>query len=207
MRFLVALALFTATFVAPQQMLFGADPTPVLFLGDSLTEGVGVAKEQAFPEVLATLSAAQGKPINVINAGVSGATSASGLSRLKWHLKGKVKPDIVVLALGANDGLRGLDLQALRKNLEDVIVFAKKHSLKVVLAGMRVPPNYGIQYSERFAATYDDLARAHQIPIIPFLLAGVGGEAKLNQPDGIHPNAEGHKILAKNVLSVLAPLL
>lgn len=180
----------------------------ILFLGDSLTEGYNIPKESAYPAVVGQLFASNGyKNIKVINAGVSGSTTASATSRLRWHLRSKEKADILVLALGANDGLRGLDTNAMRKNLVQTIAVAKKEKMAVVLAGMKVPPNYGKDYSDRFEKTFADIAAAEGATLIPFLLEGVGGEPKYNLPDGIHPNVEGAKIIANTVYKILEPIL
>ena len=182
--------------------------TKILFLGDSLTEGLGVAHEAAYPALIDAALKGKGiKDIEVINAGISGSTTASGLSRLKWHLKGEAKPKILVLALGANDGLRGLDLKAMKQNLLDVVRLAKTNGMKVVLAGMQIPPNYGHDYTETFARVFQDLAKAEDLVLIPFLLEGVAGERNLNQADGLHPTEAGHKIIAAIVLKYLEPLL
>ena len=182
-----------------------SQPIKILILGDSLTEGVGVQKEHAFPALLETSLNADGRSVQVINGGVSGATTASGMSRLKWHLK--ARPQIVVIALGANDGLRGFKPEATRKNLEELIKHSMASGCKVVLAGMMVPPNYGPDFSKNFAAIFPDLAKKYRIPLIPFLLEGVGGVPALNMPDGIHPNEKGHVLLEKTVRPFILPLL
>ena len=183
-----------------------ARATEVLVLGDSLTEGYGVAKDDAYPEVLEQLLKKSGHPdVTVVNAGISGSTSASGPSRMKWELKRK--PDILILALGANDGLRGLKPGETEKNLRAVIELAKKNGIQVLLAGMLAPPNYGKRYSEEFKKIYTDLARSEHVRLIPFLLAKVAGVPALNQSDGIHPNKKGHEIVAHTVLKYLEPLL
>jgi acyl-CoA thioesterase-1 len=148
---------------------------------------------------------ASGKNVEIINAGVSGSTTASGLSRLKWQLKGN--PQIVVIALGANDVLRGIDLGQSEKNLAATIILAKKQNLKVLLVGMRAPPNYGRAYDGQLAGMFRRLSEKHSVPLLPFLLEGVGGRPELNQADRIHPNEKGHKILAETVLKSLLPLL
>lgn len=177
----------------------------VLFLGDSLTEGYQLAKEDAFPALIEKELKAKHPELKVINGGVSGATTASGLKRLNWYVK--AKPDILVLALGANDGLRGLNLKESEKNLTAVIEKAQGNGIKVVLIGMKMPTNYGEPYRTNFEKLYPNLAKKYQLPLVPFLLEGVGGNPKLNLPDGIHPNAEGHKIMAKTIKKVLEPLL
>ena len=180
--------------------------TTIVFLGDSLTEGYGIEKTEAFPYLFEQALKAKGyKDIKVVNAGISGSTSASALSRLKWYLR--INPTIVVLALGANDGLRGLDPQAMKKNLATAIKLAQERNILVVLAGIKVPPNYGIQYTEEFEAVYPQLAEEFKIPFIPFLLDGVAARPEMNLPDGIHPNSRGHQIIARHVLENLLPLL
>lgn len=180
----------------------------ILCLGDSLTEGLGVGVAKAWPALVENaLKEAGFKDTVVINAGVSGATSASGPSRLKWQLKAATKPDLLILELGANDGLRGQDLNAMRKNLADSIHLAKDAGMRVVLAGMRVPSSMGPDYSAAFPRVFEDLAAAENVSLIPFLLDGVAGHAALNQPDGIHPTAAGHQIVAATVVKNLLPLL
>ena len=139
--------------------------------------------------------------MEVIGAGSSGATSASALSRLKWHLK--KKPDLLILALGANDGLRGVKLSATKDNLARTIDLAKQNQIKVFLAGMKIPMNYGEDYRREFESLYQSLVKEKQIGLIPFLLEGVAAEPKYNLADGIHPNEEGHKIIAQNIFSQL----
>ena len=174
----------------------------ILFLGDSLTEGLGVTKENAFPKLVETLIQKElKKNITVINGGVSGSTSSDGLARLKWYLK--KKPYIVFLALGTNDGLRGLNLKQSQKNLEEIVEYAQKFKAKVLLAGMRIPPNYGPEYVEDFEKIYQELKNKYNLKTMPFLLDGVAGVQKMNQRDGIHPNEEGHKIIAKKVFMFL----
>ena len=174
----------------------------ILFLGDSLTEGLGVTKENAFPKLVETLIQKElKKSITVINGGVSGSTSSDGLARLKWYLK--KKPYIVFLALGTNDGLRGLNLKQSQKNLEEIVEYAQKFKAKVLLAGMRIPPNYGPEYVEDFEKIYQELKNKYNLKTMPFLLDGVAGVQKMNQRDGIHPNEEGHKIIAKKVFMFL----
>lgn len=174
-------------------------------VGDSLTEGLGVSKDAAYPAQLSQLLKAKGYSIEVVNAGVSGATSAGAAAKVRWALK--AKPQLILLALGANDGLRGLKLEETHKNISEAIDEAKKGGVKLLLAGMKVPPNYGPDYTKQFDALFKKLAKDKKVPLIPFLLVGVGGEADLNQADGIHPNAEGHKIVAETVMKHLEPLL
>lgn len=184
-----------------------APPKVILFYGDSLTAGYGLSQEEAFPAIIQKKLSDQGKSIKVVNAGLSGETSAGGLNRLDWVLKQPV--DIFVLELGANDGLRGLPLDQTKKNLQSIIdkVIAKYPKARIVIAGMLVPPNMGPEYTSGFSKIFPDLAKANKASLIPFLLQGVAGDEKLNNADGIHPNVEGHKIVATNVLKVIEPLL
>ena len=178
----------------------------VLCLGDSLTEGYGLAADEAYPALVERRLHREGRTdVRVINAGISGSTSASGLARLRWQLRGE--PHVLLLALGANDGLRGFDLAATRKNLAAVIELAIERRLKIILAGMKLPPNYGPQYTRAFERMYVELARRYQLVLIPFLLDGVAGNPDLNLSDGIHPNALGHGIVAETVYRYLIRLL
>lgn len=181
---------------------FSAAAQTVLFLGDSLTEGYGINPDYAFPALIEKkIKNSVSKEGVVINGGVSGSTTASGLKRLEWYKKRK--PTHMLLALGANDGLRGLKVDQSEKNLRNIIEAAQKEGIKVVLAGMQMPTNYGGDYRKKFEAIYPRLAKDYKIKLVPFLLDGVGGHSKLNLPDGIHPNPEGHKIIAETVWSVL----
>ncbi|MDA8136638.1 MAG: arylesterase [Desulfobacteraceae bacterium] len=180
--------------------LFSAEaPVRILFLGDSLTAGLGVEPQEAYPSLIQNmLKEKQMHHITVTNGSISGSTTAGAVSRLKWFLR--AKPDILVLALGANDGLRGLPLDEMDKNLDSTIVLAKENRIRVILAGMEIPPNYGPEYTKAFREVFPSLARRHQIEFIPFLLENVAGDPSLNQADGIHPNAQGHRIIAAHVL-------
>jgi acyl-CoA thioesterase I len=182
-----------------------ADERVVVCLGDSLTEGYGLAPEQSYPSLLERMLRERGHAIRVVNAGVSGSTSASAASRLRWQLRSR--PDIVVIALGGNDGLRGVDVAATRANLSTAIDLAKQSGARVLLAGMKIPPNYGLEYTSKFEAVFPALAKQHDIALLPFLLEGVAANPGLNLPDGIHPNARGTEIVARNVLAALQPLL
>lgn len=179
--------------------------TKILFLGDSLSAGLGVEKHQAFPALVETELKAQGFDVSVVNGGISGSTSASALSRLEWFLR--AQPDLVFLALGANDGLRGLSVEEMKANLSGTIKRAQAAGVKVVLAGIRMPPNYGKEYTQSFHQAFYDLAKKHNLPHLPKLLKGVAGRPRLNQADGIHPNEAGHQIIAKQVASFLAQQL
>lgn len=178
----------------------------VLCLGDSLTEGYGLALDEAYPALVERRLHAEGRTdVRVINAGISGSTSASGPARLRWQLRGQ--PHVLLLALGANDGLRGVDLAATRRNLDEVVRLAREAGLRILIAGMKLPPSYGEDYTRAFERMYAELARSHGLPRIPFLLEGVAGVAELNLPDGIHPNARGQAIVADTVYRHLRPLL
>lgn len=190
--------------------LLVAAPVPaaervVVALGDSLTAGQGVARDEAYPALLEARLRGEGYPYRVVNAGVSGDTSAGGLRRVEWVLR--TKPEIVIVALGANDGLRGLPVDALRDNLEAIVTRLRASGARVLLAGMRVPPNYGDDYARAFAAVFPAVAKRTGVPLAPFLLDGVAGEARLNQPDGIHPTPEGQRVMAERLWPHLRPLL
>jgi acyl-CoA thioesterase-1 len=178
----------------------------VVILGDSLTAGLGLPLEQAYPTLLQQRIDAERLPFEVVNAGVSGDTSAGGLSRLDWAL-GDGKVAILVVALGGNDALRGLPVRELSRNLSTIIERAQAQGIKVILAGMEAPPNFGREYTVSFHQVYPDLARKYNVPLLPFLLDGVAGTDHLNQPDGIHPTAEGARRVADNVWTVLRPML
>jgi len=181
-------------------------PKVILFYGDSLTAGYGLSTEEAFPNLVEQKLNHKGKLCKVVNAGLSGETSAGGLSRLDWVLRQPI--DVFVLELGANDGLRGLPLEQTQKNLQGILdkVKAKYPKAKIVVAGMMVPPNMGPEYTTKFQKIYPELAKKNNAALIPFLLKDVAGNEKLNIADGIHPNVEGHQIVADNVLKVIEPL-
>lgn len=182
-------------------LVSGAAPRKLVVLGDSLTEGYGVAREAAFPALLEKKIKDAKKDWVVVNAGVSGSTTASGTGRMKWLLKSK--PDLLLLALGANDGLRGLKVAESKKNLAEAIEFARDRKIKIVLGGLYMPPNYGKDYTTEFRAMYEDLAREHKVEFIPFLLDGVAGKPEYNLADGIHPNEKGHALIAETVFKAL----
>jgi acyl-CoA thioesterase-1 len=171
----------------------------ILIIGDSLTAGLGVTPEQAYPALLQKRLAEAGiKQVKVVNAGISGSTSAGAYARLKWYLR--ARPHLLILALGANDGLRGLSVAEMEINLGRALSLAKEAGIKSVLAGMEVPPNYGPEYAAAFRQVFPELAGRYKIPLIPFLLEDVAGKPELNQADGIHPNPEGHNIMADTIL-------
>lgn len=183
----------------------GAGRPKIVALGDSLTAGLGLVESQAYPALLQKRIDAEGYPFEVVNAGVSGDTSAGGVRRLDWALEGDVR--VLILALGANDGLRGLPVGEMKKNLEDIIERAKERNIVVILAGMEAPPNYGPDYTSSFRRAYQELAREHDVIFLPFLLENVAGNPTLNQGDGIHPNARGAEIIAEGMWKVLRPVL
>lgn len=177
----------------------------VVILGDSLTAGLGLAPEESFPALLQRRIDAAALPYDVVNAGVSGDTSAGGLRRLDWSMAADTR--VLILALGANDGLRGLPVAEMQRNLAQIIERAQRRGILVILAGMEAPPNYGRDYASAFRSAYRALAGTYHVPLVPFLLAGVAGDAALNQPDGIHPNPAGAAIVADTVWSALQPEL
>ncbi len=179
----------------------------ILFYGNSLTAGYGVEPSQAFPALVGQKIDSAGLNYQVVNAGLSGETTAGGRSRISWVLRQPVA--VFVLELGGNDGLRGLPLTATRQNLQAIMdtVRRKSPEATIVLAGMQIPPNLGTSYTKEFRELFKELADKNKVVLIPFLLEGVGGIPKLNQPDGIHPTPAGHKIVAKTVWQVIKPVL
>lgn len=180
-------------------------PTIVAF-GDSLTAGYGLSQDESYTTLLQRKLDEAGYRYRVVNAGVSGDTSAGGARRVDWALQsGNVK--FMILELGGNDGLRGLSVAEMKKNLASIIERAQASGVTVILAGMEAPTNFGADYTREFRQAFRDLAKQYKTPFIPFVLDGVGGRPELNQPDGIHPNAEGEKVLTENVWRTLEPLL
>ena len=182
-----------------------ADEPLVVFLGDSLTAGYGLGGEQAYPALVEKRLEEEGIPIKVLNAGVSGDTTAGGLARLDWLLS--QKPDVVVVGLGGNDGLRGLPLEQAEQNLREIVRRAKAAGARVLLLGMQIPPNYGPEYAQGFSDMYPRIAKEMDVALVPFLLEGVGGVSDLNQADGIHPTAEGQEKVADLVTPYVADVL
>ncbi|TVR37682.1 MAG: arylesterase [Cryomorphaceae bacterium] len=184
------------------------DEKVILFFGNSLTAGYGLDPDESFPGILQHWFDSLEAPVRVINAGVTGETTATGKNRVEWVLS-QQRIDVFVLELGGNDGLRGIPTEETARNLRDIIavVRAKQPEAEIVLAGMMVPPNMGQEYSAAFEKIFSDVAASEQVALIPFLLEGVAGEAHLNLPDGIHPNREGQRIVAKTVWPYVAPLV
>jgi acyl-CoA thioesterase-1 len=201
LRFYLALAALA--------ILTGAAPPTrtILFLGDSITAGYGLEPTHAYPALIQARIDAKRWKFKVVNAGQSGDTSAGGLNRLNWLLKNRI--DVLVLELGGNDGLRGLPAETTKKNLQAIIdgTKAKYPEARIILAGMKVPPNMGKEYGKQFEAIFPALAKSNKAALIPFVLEGVGGVRELNLPDGIHPTAKGQEIVAANVWKVLEPML
>ena len=183
-----------------------ADRTPeILAFGDSITAGFGLPSNEAFPARLEARLRAQGIAAKVVNAGVAGDTTAGGLARLDWALADK--PDVVILELGANDALRGIDPATVRANLEAMISRIQASGAKLLLTGMLAPPNWGEDYRRDFDRIYPELARAHGVALYPFLLDGVAMDARLNQPDGLHPNERGVAVLVDHIAPLVARLI
>ncbi len=183
------------------------DRKAILFLGDSLTAGYGLDKTQAFPALIQAKIDSLGWAFDVVNGGLSGETSAGGLRRVNWLLRRKI--DVLVLALGGNDGLRGIPTTEMQQNLQGIIDLAKEKypDIQIILMGIEAPPNLGEIYTTAFRAVFPDLSKKNRVLLIPFLLEGVGGIPELNLPDRIHPNAAGHRIIAETVWRVLKPVL
>lgn len=194
------LGLVLALAAAPVQ----AEPV-IVALGDSITSGLGVAADEAYPALLEVRVRRDGYAYRVVNAGVSGDTTAGGLRRVDWVLR--AQPEIVIVALGANDGLRGQPPQTTRANLEAIVMRLQTAGTRVLLAGMRMPPNYGAEFTRGFEAVFPAVARRANVALIPFLLDGVAADPTLNQADGLHPNAAGHRVIADRLWPHLRPLL
>jgi len=202
---------------APLQALLGlilallvwpawADRPPVILaLGDSLTAGFGLPADKSFPAQLQARLARDGVRVRVINAGVSGDTTAGGLARLNWALTDK--PDIAIVELGANDGLRGFEPRIIEANLDAIVGRLKARGISVLLAGMIAPPNMGRPYASEYNAIFPAIAKRHDVPLYPFFLDGVAGDRRLNLPDGMHPTAEGIAVVVERILPTLRPLI
>ena len=190
-------------FVPPA--LFGGSTPVILAFGNSLTAGFGVPDAQSYPSRLQKIITENGYPHKVVNGGVSGDTTAGGVRRIKWLMKHD--PEIVILELGANDGLRGLSLEEMESNLEQIIGICKESGAKVLLTGMRIPPNYGEEYTVEFEKTFIRLAEKHKLPLVPFFLEGVAGIREHTRPDGIHPLGSGYEIVVQTIWKYLKPLM
>lgn len=207
----LALLLILAAIAPAQSQITTADTDAarpaILVLGDSIAAGYGIDPSEAYPALLQKKIDAAGLNYTVINGGLSGDTTAGGLRRINWYLRRKI--DVLILELGGNDGLRGVPLEATRTNLQSIIDTARKSSpeMKIILAGMRMPSNLGPEYTGAFAKIYPDLSETNHTALVPFLLAGVAGDPKLNEQDEIHPTSEGHKIVAENIWKILEPIL
>jgi len=182
-------------------VLTAAPDKKIVFLGDSLTEGYGIDQEKAFPAILQNAWKKEGRNLTVLNSGISGSTSSSLMNRLNWILKSP--PDIIVLELGANDGLRGVKIEETKKNLSAGIKSMLDKRVKVILLGVTLPPNYGGKYINEFEQMFKDLSRQYKIPLDPFFIKSVAGKKDLNLPDGIHPNEKGHQLIAMDLKKFL----
>lgn len=198
---------FLAAIIVPLSV-FASGAEKILILGDSITAGYNLPEADAYPSILEEKLHRKGLRHEVINAGKSGDTTAGGLRRIKWLLS-RETPDIVVIALGANDGLRGLPVETMRRNLEAIaeVIREKAPGARILLSGMRMPDSMGADYTETYFKAFRKVAEKKDLRYLPFLLEGVGGNPDLNQDDGIHPNAEGQKRIAENVWEALRPLL
>ena len=201
---IVSGALFFSLAFIPD--LKGESPPVILAFGDSLTAGFGVSEPENYPSRLQTFLTEGGYPHRVVNAGVSGDTTSGGVRRISWLLK-KQKPEIVILALGANDGLRGLSIREMRSNLKQIIEICREQGARVLLAGMKIPPNYGEEYSREFVEVYLQLSQEYELRLLPFLLEGVAAKREYTQADGIHPLGPGYEIVAATVWKHLEPML
>jgi acyl-CoA thioesterase-1 len=170
----------------------------IVAVGDSLTAGLGVDESEAYPARLQKKLADDGYDFNVVNAGVSGETSSGTLSRIEWVIS-NLKPDIIILETGANDGLRGIDPDILRKNLDRIVSVIKANNIEVILCGMKMLPNLGPEYSNAFTRIYPEIAQKHAIPLVPFFLEGVAGDPRFNQPDRLHPTSKGYRRIVDHI--------
>jgi acyl-CoA thioesterase I len=198
----IGIALFALTAAASPA---NAEMAKILAFGDSLTSGFGLPPGKSFPEKLEARLRADGLKVRAINGGGAGDTTAGGLARLDWAMA--EKPDLVILELGANDALRGIDPDIVRSNLDNIIVKVQASGAKLLLAGMRAPPNWGEEYQDRFDHIYAELARAHNVTLYPFFLDGVATKTELNQPDGLHPNERGVAVVVDRIAPVVARLI
>jgi len=196
--------IFCAPLIFPH-VLESESPPVILAFGDSLTAGYGVQERESYPARLQDILRKHGYPHRVINAGVSGDTTAGGVRRIRWLLQHD--PRVVILALGANDGLRGLSVTEMYDNLKQIIELCREHRARVLLAGMKIPPNYGEAYSRAFEEVYTTLAGEFDLPLLPFILEGVAAKREYTQPDGIHPLGPGYEIVADTVWKYIEPMI
>jgi len=204
--FKLLLFFFTVIILTSTANETNADERPVILaFGDSLTAGFGVAERENYPSRLQSILKEEGRPHRVANGGVSGDTTAGGLRRINWLMK--LNPEIVILELGANDGLRGLSLEEMHSNLEQIILICRKKNARVLLAGMKIPPNYGEEYTQGFEKVFYKLAEQYKLPLIPFFLEGVAAKEEWTRPDGIHPTGDGYKVVTETVWKNLKPML
>ena len=187
--------------------IYSQEKRTILFFGDSISAGYGLEPQQAFPAIIQDIIDSLGLNYEVINGGLSGETSAGGLRRISWVLQRDI--DIMILELGGNDGLRGIDLSSTKNNLQQIIdkAQAKNPDIEIIIAGMQVPPNLGTDYTKEFQELFPELAEKNNLPLIPLILDKVGGRDEFMQPDQIHPNAKGHKVVAETVWEILKPIL
>ncbi len=196
----------TFLFISSLSFSQAPDPKTLIIIGDSLTEGLGVSKDSAYPALIEKKINESGKKNwVVINAGISGSTTASVVSRMKWLFKSK--PSLLLIVMGANDGLRGLKIEESEKNLSQAIEYAQGQKIPIILGGLYIPPNYGKDYTLKFKKMYKDLSKKYKVQLIPFVLDKVAGDPKFNQTDGLHPNEAGHKIIAETVYQKIKGLL
>lgn len=207
MQIKLILTVLLSTMVIFPESLKAEQVNTILFLGDSLTAGYGIEQSEAFPNQLRIIAESEGKKVKIINAGMSGDTSAGALRRLPWYLKNKI--DICLVALGANDGLRGLQVPALKGNLISIIdkIREVNPNVRIVIAGMQLPENFGEPYRSDFQAIFAEVSKEKNTLLIPFLLEGVAGHPELNLEDRLHPSEGGHKLIAKNVWEVIKSLI
>jgi len=182
-----------------------AEPIKILFIGDSLTQGYGVRADEAFPAVMGRLLETRGHKVQIVNGGISGSMTAAADQRLRWYLK--AKPEIVVFALGANDGLKGTPADVIEANLDRAIQYAKSKDVRVVLTGQKIFKNFGADYVKAFDGVFPRLVKKHRVAFMPFLLEDVALKSEFNQPDGRHPNADGHKRIAENLVKLIEPMI
>ena len=203
--YIIPFLLWGLFFFNPVPLVWGGSSPVILAFGDSLTAGFGVPDSQNYPSRLQRIISQNGYPHQVINGGVSGDTTAGGVRRIRWLMK--QNPKIVILELGANDGLRGLSLKEMESNLEQIIGVCKEGGAKILLTGMKIPPNYGEEYTVGFEQIYTRLAEKHRLSLVPFFLEGVAGQREYTRPDGIHPLGSGYSIVAQTVWEHLKPLM